>query len=160
MAHELIERLGLAPLPAEGGWFRQTWRSPDEVGGRPVGTAIVALFDNSPLGFSALHRLATAEVWHFYRGDPFELLLLERGGSSSTVLLGAELEAGEVVQATVDAGVWMGGRPAGAGTWSLVGCTMAPGFVDGDFELGDRETLMRRYPSRAEDIAALTRGVD
>ena len=156
-AAALIERLGLEPLPEEGGWFRQTWRSPDRVGGRPAGTAIVALFADAPEGFSALHRLPTAEVWHFYLGDPFGLVLLEDGGRSSTVVLGHDLAGGQVVQATVPPGTWMGGRPVPAGGWSLVGSTMAPGFGEGDYQAGDRETLTRDHPSRADEIARLIR---
>ncbi len=145
----MIASLGLSPLPAEGGWFRQTWRSPVEVGARPAGTAIIALFTAEE--FSAMHRLGATEVWHFYRGDPFRLLLLHPGGRDEEVVLGP----GGAVQAVVEAGTWMGGAPLGA--WSLVGATMAPGFVDEDFELGDRAALCAGWPARAADIERLTR---
>jgi predicted cupin superfamily sugar epimerase len=155
-AAALVEELGLEPLPVEGGWFRQTWRSPDTLpGGRPLGTAIVALFADTPDGFSAMHRLPTAEVWHFYLGDPLELLLLDQDGSSSVVTLGRALRSGHAVQAIVRAGVWMGGRVVGS--WSLVGSTMAPGFTEGDFEAGERSALVAAYPQRAAEIVALTR---
>jgi uncharacterized protein len=155
-AAALIDRLGLEPLPAEGGWYRQTWRSPETVaGGRPAGTAIVALFADTPEGFSAMHRLPVAEVWHFYLGDPLDLLLLHPDGSSSSPTLGPALLSGQVVQATVPPEVWMGGRVAGA--WSLVGCTMAPGFAEGDFEAGERSALVAAYPAVAAEIDALTR---
>jgi predicted cupin superfamily sugar epimerase len=152
-AAQLVARLGLEPLPVEGGWFRQTWRSATvDAAGRPAGTAIIALYTTDDEGFSALHRLATPEVWHFYGGDPFGLLLLHPDGSSEDVLLGTE-----TVQAIVPAGTWMGGRVADGGRFSLTGATMAPGFTAAEFEAGDREALVAAYPSRAFEIARLTR---
>lgn len=152
-AAALIERLGLEPLPVEGGWFRQTWCSATLLaGGRPAGTAIVAVFTDDPDGFSAMHRLGTPEVWHFYGGDPFVLLLLHPDGSSAEVVLGPE-----TVQWTVPAGTWMGGRVVDGGRYSLTGATMAPGFVPSEFEPGDRGALAAAYPARASDIARLTR---
>ncbi len=145
----MIASLGLEPLPEEGGWFRQTWRSPLDVGGRPAGTAIIALF--TAREFSAMHRLGGVEVWHFDRGDPFRLVLLHPGGGDEEVVLGPD----GAVQTVVEAGTWMGGAPIGE--WSLVGATMAPGFVPEDFELGDRATLSARWPVRGPDIERLTR---
>lgn len=152
-AAALVRRLGLEPLPVEGGWFRQTWRSPLLLEGeRPAGTAIIALYTDDPEGFSAMHRLATPEVWHFYGGDSFLLLLLHPDGSSEEVPLGPDL-----VQAVVPAGTWMGGHVVPGGRYSLTGATMAPGFAVEEFEAGDRATLTAAYPSRAAAIERLTR---
>jgi len=150
-AEALIGSLGLEPIPGEGGWFRQTWRSREMTEGRPAGTAIIAMFASGQSGFSAFHRLTATEVWHFYRGDPFVLVLLHPDGTSTDALLGPE------PQVVVPAGTWMGGYVAEGGRWSLLGATMAPGFTADGFELGSREALLRGWPEQAEMIRRLTR---
>ncbi|MBO4260795.1 hypothetical protein GRC12_44330, partial [Streptomyces griseorubiginosus] len=100
--------IGLEPIPREGGLFRQTWAGPERPDGRPEGTAIVALLTADD--FSALHRLPTDEIWHFYLGDPLELLLLAPDGTSRTTVLGPDVLGGQQIQFTVPAGTWMGGR--------------------------------------------------
>ncbi|MER0240815.1 cupin domain-containing protein [Streptomyces sp. HSW2009] len=152
-----MERFGLEPIPREGGWFVRTWAGEERGDGRPEGSAIVVLFTDEPDGFSALHRLASDETWHFYLGEPFELLLLAPNGSARTVLLGPDVFGGQLVQFTVPAGTWMGGVVAGAGGWSLVGCTMAPGFSEETYEHGDADVLAAAYPQRAEQVRALCR---
>ncbi|MFH9585020.1 cupin domain-containing protein [Streptomyces luteogriseus] len=152
---DLIAHFGLEPIPREGGLFRQTWAGPERPDGRPEGTAIVALLTAGD--FSALHRLPTDEIWHFYRGDPLELLLLAPDGTTGTVVLGPDVLHGQHVQLTVPAGTWMGGRVRGAGQWTLFGCTMAPGFTFGGYEHGDAAELTARYPAVADEIARLSR---
>ena len=154
-ADDIAARLGLVPLPAEGGRFRSTWSGPVDPSGRPAGTAILMLLSNDPDGFSAMHRLPIDEVWHFYRGDTMELLLLHPDGQAEVRLLGDG--DGELVQTVVPAGCWMGARVAGDGAWSLIGTTMAPGFMPADYEGGDVEELCRRYPEREGMIRALCR---
>ncbi|MFC9426060.1 cupin domain-containing protein [Streptomyces sp. NPDC056987] len=156
----LIDRFGLRPLPAEGGYFHATWTSPDsadQAGSRPAGTAIIALLTARDEQFSAMHRLPADEIWHFYLGDPVELLLLDGEGNDRTVLLGHDVCAGQHVQFVVPAGTWMGGSVAEGGEWSLFGCTVAPGFVPADYEGGDAEQLRARYPRAAERISRLCR---
>ncbi|MFF5309907.1 cupin domain-containing protein [Streptomyces massasporeus] len=152
---DLIAHYGLEPIPREGGLFRQTWAGPERPDGRPEGTAIVALLTAGD--FSALHRLPTDEIWHFYRGDPLELLLLAPDGTTRTVVLGPDILGGQHVQFTVPAGTWMGGRVRGAGQWTLFGCTMAPGFTFDGYEHGDAAELTARYPAVADEIAGLSR---
>ncbi|MFF9806952.1 cupin domain-containing protein [Streptomyces coeruleorubidus] len=154
---DLIARYGLEPIPREGGLFRQTWAGPDRPDGRPEGTAIVALLTARPGDFSALHRLPTDEIWHFYLGDPLELLLLAPDGSTRTAVLGPDVLGGQHVQFTVPAGTWMGGRVREGGQWTLFGCTMAPGFTFEGYEHGDAAELTARYPAAADKIAALCR---
>ncbi|MFE6197329.1 cupin domain-containing protein [Streptomyces sp. NPDC057838] len=154
---ELIAHYGLEPIPSEGGLFRQTWAGPARPDGRPEGTAIVALLTADD--FSALHRLPTDEIWHFYRGDPLELLLLAPDGDTRTVVLGPEVLDGQHVQFTVPAGTWMGGRLRPGGAWTLFGCTMAPGFTFEGYEHGDAAELTARYPARADRIRELSRPV-
>lgn len=154
---DLVAHYGLEPIPREGGRFRRTWAGPERSDGRPEGTAIVALLTAEPGDYSALHRLPSDEVWHFYLGDPLEVLLLAPDGSSRTVLLGPDVLGGQWVQYTMPAGTWMGARVLAGGAWSLFGCTMAPGFTYEGYEHGDARELAVRYPARAALIAELGR---
>ncbi|MFG2094890.1 cupin domain-containing protein [Streptomyces sp. NPDC048612] len=156
-ATELIDHYGLAPLPLEGGFFRPTWTAAKEQGGRPEGTAILALLTAEGEQFSAMHRLPVDEIWHFHLGDPIELLLLAPDGTDRTVVLGHDVLAGQQVQLRVPKGTWMGGRVCDGGRWSLFGCTMAPGFVPSDYEGGDAGELCARYPRAAARIRSRCR---
>ncbi|MGH9862600.1 MAG: cupin domain-containing protein [Candidatus Acidiferrales bacterium] len=166
-ARQLIEHLKLEPLPVEGGYFRQTYCAAETLAqsalpsryrtDKPFGTAIYYLLTSEPDSFSALHRLPTDEIYHFYLGDPVELLLLYPNGSSQRVLLGPDLLGGQQVQFVAPRDAWQGSRLRAGGAWALLGTTMAPGFTPEDFVAGDREELMRRYPEQAELIHALTR---
>ncbi|HWW92062.1 MAG TPA: cupin domain-containing protein, partial [Vicinamibacteria bacterium] len=97
------------------------------------------------------------EVYHFYLGDPVELLLLHADGRSELAVLGADLMAGQSVQLVVPRGAWQGSRLRAGGRLALLGTTMAPGWDALDYEGGEREALIRRYPGEAERIRALTR---
>jgi len=163
----LRELFRMEPLPIEGGYFAQTYLSPDVFppgclperyrGERPHGTAIVYLLDTDPDCFSALHRLPTDEVYHFYLGDPVRMLLLHPDGHSEKVLLGHDVLGGQRVQFTVPSGVWQGSQLAPGGEFALMGTTMAPGYADGDYEGGVRSDLLDRYPDEASLIRSLTR---
>ncbi len=154
---DLIRKFDLQPLPIEGGLFRQTWRGPANADGKPAGTCIYVLYTREPDSFSALHRLPTDEIWHFYLGDPLLLLLLFPDGGSRRVILGSDVLAGQHVQFIVPAGTWMGARVAAGGDYALVGCTMALGFTSDDYQGGTRDELTAQYPSEAECVAQLTR---
>ena len=166
-ADQIIELLGLEPLPEEGGLFRQTYRSGEQIpaaalpsrygGPRRFATAIYYLLTDAPDSFSALHRLKTYEVYHFYLGDPVEMLLLHPDGGSERPILGQDLAAGQQVQLVVPAGSWQGSRLMPGGRCALMGTTMAPGYEQDDFELGERERLLSGYPEQAELIRGLTR---
>jgi len=166
-ADQIVELLGLVPLPHEGGLFRQTYRAAEEVAAAPLppryggprrfATAIYYLLSDDPDSFSALHRLKTDEVYHFYLGDPVEMLLLHPDRTGERVVLGQELAAGQQVQFVVPAGAWQGSRLRPGGHYALLGTTMAPGYEQQDFELGRREELLGAYPDLAELIRALTR---
>lgn len=161
----LIELLQLAPLPIEGGYFRQTYVASQLVSSvalpelpqqaRAVGSAIYYLLHDDH--FSAMHRLSTDEIYHFYLGDPVEMLLLYPDGSHRVHLLGPDLEDGQQVQLVVPGGVWQGSRIRLGGHYALLGTTMAPAYDPEDFELGDRAALRQQYPASAALIAALTR---
>jgi uncharacterized protein len=163
---DAIKRLlGLEPLPLEGGYYVQTYRSdvalpasalpePYE-GSRRISTAIYYLL--TPDTFSALHRLAGDEVYHFYLGDPVELLVLRPDGGGEVVRLGQDLEAGMRVQTVVSGGCWQGSRLAAGGDCALLGTTMAPGFDWQDFEAGDGDGLCSEYPDFEREIRRLVR---
>ena len=154
-AAAILRALRLQPLPVEGILFRQTWKR--EAGGKILGTAIIAAITDNPDSFSAMHRLTDDEIWHFYAGDPIELLLLHDDGAVSQPVLGADILAGQQPQLVVPAGCWTGGRLAPGGTLAVFGTTMAPGFQSSSYEAGDRGELCRRWPQAADQIVRLTR---
>lgn len=158
-ARKIIDHLGLAPLPQEGGWFRQTWQSTELLaGGRATGSAIYFLV--TPADFSALHRLRTDEIWLHHAGDALEHVMLRPAAATATISrLGGDILRGEVPQLVVPGGVWQGARlmadaPRG---WALLSCTMAPAWDEREFELGQRAALEREFPSATTQIHALTR---
>jgi predicted cupin superfamily sugar epimerase/mannose-6-phosphate isomerase-like protein (cupin superfamily) len=167
MAGRLIAHFHMQRIPHEGAWFSVTYTSedmldgamlPPRYAGRPhaAGGAIVVLV--TPRDFSAMHRLKTDEVWHFYSGSPLELLLLYPDGKGRTITLGTNVLGGELPQFTVPKGVWQGAAPiASARGYSFVGTQMSPAFDAGDFEIGYRDDLVRRYPGFARRIGRLTR---
>lgn len=165
LVSELIARLGLTPHPREGGWFVETYRSGERIPGdalsgrygaeRALGTAIYYLLTATT--FSEMHRLASDEIFHFYLGDPVEMLLLAPDGTGATVCLGIDLAAGMRPQLVVPRGVWQGARLREGGRFALLGTTVAPGFDYGDYESGARADLLAAYPAHAPRIVALTR---
>ena len=160
-AGHLIFRLGLVPLPREGGFFTQTWTSPrSRADGRPCGSAILFLITEAD--FSALHRLGMDEIWHFHSGGPAELTLFDPvSGACRTVVMGPDVAGPHVPQAVVPAGTWQGARLSGedgiARGWALFSCTVSPAWDEREFELGEREALLREFPSHAAAVRALTR---
>jgi uncharacterized protein len=164
-ADEIKKLLNLAPHPREGGWFVQTWRAdetiphealpPRYLASRAAGTCIYYLLE--PDTFSEMHRLASDEIFHFYYGDPVEMLQLAPGGSARTVILGSDLAAGQHPQLIVPKNVWQGSRLVPGGKVALLGCTVSPGFDYADYEAGSFEPLSRAYPQHADLIRVLTR---
>lgn len=160
-----IAALDLRPHP-EGGHYRESYRATDTIavtclpepfgGDRPVSTAIYYLLAGAER--SRLHRLASDELWHFYAGSPLTVFTLDDRGQRRDLLLGPDPERGQSFQVLVPAGRWFGAalqRPA-AGSFALVGCTVAPGFDFAEFELADPAEATRRFPEHAELIARLT----
>jgi len=168
MAGKLIRHYHMQPIPLEGPWFSLTYTSEDTLEGEALparysgrshaaGSAIVVV--ETPREFSAMHRLQTDEVWHFYDGSPLELLLLYPDGHGRKVTLGANALAGELRQFTVPHGVWQGSAPrhSAAGTYSFVADQLSPAFDNADFQMGYRDQLQHEYPAFAKDIERLTR---
>ncbi len=161
-AEDLIKLLKLEPHPKEGGFFRETYRCDEKhaslparyVASRSFGTAIYYLL--TPGTCSALHRLASDEIFHFYLGDPVRMLQLGPGDEGRTIVLGSKLLEGQVCQVLAPRGVWQGSVLEPGGQFALLGCTVAPGFDYVDYEHGDRATLTKQYPAFAELIRRLT----
>jgi len=159
-----VAKLDLIPHP-EGGYYRQTYRAelslaketlpPEFAGPRPACTAIYFLLEGE--NFSAFHRLRSDEMWHFYFGGTVSVHVIELGGRHSEILLGGDPESGDVFQAVVSAGRWFASCVKNPETFALVGCTVSPGFDFADFEMAEREALVRSYPQHRALIERFTR---
>jgi predicted cupin superfamily sugar epimerase len=165
-AEKIIQLLGLKPHPEEGGFYSEVYRSDESVSGnalheryasgRANGTSIYYLLTRDT--FSAMHRLKSDEIFHFYMGDPVGILMLTPDGSGKKAYLGTDLEAGMRPQVTVPKNVWQGSRLLPGGRYALLGTTVAPGFEFEDYENGSFEHLAEKYPSWIEEIKPLVRG--
>jgi len=129
-ADEVIAHLKLAPHP-EGGWYRETFRDESGHQGRPHSTAILFLLKAGEV--SRWHRVDVVEMWHWYGGAPLLLEVADEAGTRREYKLGPDLIAGEHPQGLVPARAWQSARSLGA--WTLLGCTVAPGFDFAGFEL-------------------------
>jgi uncharacterized protein len=172
-ARKIIEALDLKPLAEEGGYYKETYRSEGKIGlaslpdlyssDRSCGTAIYYLL--TPDTYSALHRLPGDEIFHFYLGDPVEMLMLhgyeedeksEKGGKGEIITLGQDILNGERPQVVVHGGVWQGAYLRDGGKFALLGTTMAPGFDFADFQTADPAQLEKAYPDYKEIIHRLS----
>jgi predicted cupin superfamily sugar epimerase len=163
-AEQIRELLQMRPHPIEGGYFAETYRGSQVVpqsllrgypGDRAISTAIYYLL--TPDTFSAMHRVRGDEMFHFYLGDPVEMLQLKTDGTGEVILLGQDIAAGMRPQHTVPGGVWQGSRVRAGGKYALLGTTMAPGFEYEDYETGQRQDLITGYPELSQLIRSLTR---
>jgi predicted cupin superfamily sugar epimerase len=159
-ADQIKSLLHLEPHPVEGGWFRRTYTSAGNVelprGVRAQSTAIYYLLEAET--FSEMHVLASDEIFHFYLGDPVEMLQLHPDGRGSAAFtLGPDVAAGQHVQLVVPAGMWQGTRLVDGGKVALLGCTVTPGFDFADYRSGSYAELAAKWPAEAERIRALTR---
>ena len=161
---DLVERLQLRPHP-EGGYYREVYRSAGKItraalnnqfsGDRNFSTSIYFLLTSG--NFSAFHRIRQDELWHFYMGTALHVHAIGHDGKLMTHILGSNLAAGELPQAVVPAGSWFASGVAKTNSFSLVGCTVSPGFDFDDFELAQRKELISMYPQHREMINAFTR---
>jgi hypothetical protein len=158
-AEEIKALLKLEPHPVEGGWYRRTYTSEVSVallrGVRPYGTAIYYLLEEGT--FSEMHLVASDEIFHFYFGDPVEMLHLYPDGRSEVLAFGPDLAGGQQPQILVPAGVWQGERLLEGGKLALFGCTVTPGFDFADYRSGSHAELAAQWPGQAERIRKLTR---
>ncbi len=160
----IIKRLGLEPLEPEGGLYRETYLSSESIsskclperydGDRRFSSAIYYLLEKGTV--SKMHRLLSDEVFHFYAGDPVELLTLSPAGGSSLIFIGKDIMSGQRPQVVVPAGVWQGMTLVPGGEFALMGTTVAPAYTREDFEQGDPEKLSKQFPDHSELIRKLS----
>lgn len=158
-ADDWIAHLQLEDHP-EGGYFRRSYTAdlmltlPDRAQSRPVATAIYYLLKGCQQ--SRLHRLQSDELWHFYAGSPLTLHVLDDQGIYIAQQLGSNPHANQHCQWAIRAGCWFGATVNDPDGFSLIGCTVAPGFDFDDFILADRVALICQYPRHAQLIERLT----
>jgi uncharacterized protein len=157
-----INNLGLLPHP-EGGYYKETYRSSESIdaaslpdrfeGDRYFSTAIYFLLRSEDR--SLFHRIKSDEVWHFYQGSTLLIYVLKERGLD-ILRLGADVKAGDSLQVVVPANCWFGACVESANSFALCGCTVAPGFDFRDFEMAEREYLLKEYPTCTSVIKKLT----
>lgn len=160
---KIINTLNLKPHP-EGGYFTETYRSVGEIkqdsldtnyqGKRNFSTCIYFLLTSNK--FSAFHRIKQDEIWHFYDGAPIKIYVISESGNLSTQLIGRNFDKEEVPQFVVPGGCWFAAEVINENNYSLVGCTVSPGFSFDDFELKPRKELISLFPNLEETITKLT----
>lgn len=158
---DVITKLGLIPLPKEGGYYRETYRSsryiqsPD-LGRKSECTAIYYLITRET--FSALHVVDQDEIFHFYAGSPVQMFQINSLGESRKIVIGNDLEKGQVPQVIVPHGTWQGTKLLNPqeDNWALLGCTVSPGFDFENFHILDRAELSLKFPQHIAMIREFT----
>ncbi|RZN82879.1 MAG: cupin domain-containing protein [Winogradskyella sp.] len=161
---EIVQKLKLLPHP-EGGFFKETYRSEGTIlksslaevfkSKRNYCTGIYYLLKSND--FSAFHKINQDEMWHFYIGSPIELHMISENGVLSTVKIGNDILNDEVLQFVVPKNYWFAAKVVNSDSYSLVGCTVAPGFDFKDFTLASRKDLSEKFPQHSAIIKAFTR---
>lgn len=162
-AQTIIKKLNLIPLPEEGGFFRETYRDPGLIstkdlphleGERSYSTCIYYLI--TPEEFSGLHAVKSTEIFHFYAGDPVEMVQIDPLGKMHKEIIGSSLTENHKPQVIVSPNVWQGTKLLAGGKWALLGCTVAPGFDIRDFSGGSFSELSKKFPEHSEVIKNYT----
>ncbi len=163
-ANYFISHLQLQPHP-EGGFFKETYRSEEKIiaealpkrfeGERNFSTAIYYLLRQGE--HSLFHRIKSEECWHFYAGDKLLIHVIEPKGKYYYIKLGSNIYLEETFQFVVPAMSWFAAEPDVESSFSLVGCTVAPGFDFADFEIADKTNLLNAFPEHREIISRLSR---
>jgi predicted cupin superfamily sugar epimerase len=163
-ASDIIRILDLKPLPQEGGFYKEIYRADESIGKdclparysgkRTFCTTIYYLL--TPEVNSAMHRLPSDELFHFYLGDPVTMINLYPDGSGKMITIGPDISAGESLFVNVPKGVWQGCFLKEGGRFALLGVTVSPGFEFEDYENGNRDKLINEYPQFRETIQKLT----
>jgi predicted cupin superfamily sugar epimerase len=164
LLEDIIQKLQLQPHP-EGGFFKETYRSkgiihkdslpPFFEGKRNYSTCIYYLLRSGD--FSAFHKINQDEIWHFYSGSPIKLYIISENGKLSEVLIGSDLSAGQVPQFIVPKHHWFAAKVIDRKSYSLLGCTVSPGFDFEDFMLASRKNLVEQFPQHCNIIEEFTR---
>lgn len=160
-AGDIIKSLNLVPLPGEGGYFRETFKSAEMLIGsclpqfykqeRSLTTCIYYMITRE--SFSAMHALPTEEIWHFYLGNPVEQLQLLPDGTGRKIRIGSNILEGHQPQVIVPAKAWQGTRLVEGGEFALFGTTMSPGFEFQDYTPAIKEDLIKQYPLFKNEIS-------
>ena len=153
---DIIKKLNIEPLDIEGGYFRRTYTSDDEFhDGQKIGSAIYYVITDD--SFSALHKLKNSdEMFHFYAGDPVEMMNLYEDGTGEIVTITNQLGKDFYPQHLVRKNVWQGARLKSGGKFAIFGVTVFPEFLYDDFVIGDADELIRKYPEFEREISELT----
>ena len=159
-AQKIIQMLNLKRHPQEGGYYRRTFSDTFQIKTsdgfhRNASTCIYYLI--TPEEFSSLHLLTSSEIFHFYMGDPVEMIQLDEKGKLTTFELGSNIEKNQLLQVVVPPKTWQGARLIGEGQWALFGCTTVPGFEFKDFVSGDRDSLSNHFHQHKKTIERFTR---
>jgi uncharacterized protein len=149
---EIIKLFKMIPLPNEGGYYVETYRSDEKIfslpdryiGARNFSTAILYLI--TPSSFSKLHKVKSDEIFHFHLGDPVELLKIDENGKAHTEILGSDILNNQEPQAIVTKNTWQGTKLLPGGKFALLGCTVAPGFEFSDYQHGEKNALINQFP--------------
>ncbi|MGA2404955.1 MAG: cupin domain-containing protein [Syntrophobacteraceae bacterium] len=159
-----IDKLNLAEHP-EGGCFAPVFRASEQLskdglpdrftGNRAIVSCIYYLLKRGE--FSAFHRLKSVEIWNFFEGDPLTIHVIDPLGGLTQKRLGRNFDMGESFQVVIEPGSWFAAEQRGPGEFTLVGCTVAPGFEYEDMEIAGRDELKARYPQHLKIIEKLTR---
>ncbi len=161
---KIVRTLEMNPHP-EGGFYKETYRSkgiiPENIlgssfsGKRNYCTAIYFLLTSD--NFSAFHKIKQDEIWHYYQGSSLYVHVIDHNGKYKRYEVGINLDEGALPQLVVPAGYWFASSVKDANSYSLVGCTVSPGFDFEDFELAERKSLVQEYPKYTEVITQFTR---
>ena len=161
-ADNFIAYLQLQPHP-EGGFYKETYRAKGVIpshclphgitGERSYSTAIYFLLRQGD--YSAFHRITSDECWHFYEGGTLLIHMIDKDGNLTSIRLGRNIQEGEVLQFVVPANCWFASEPAPGTDFSLVGCTVSPGFDFADFDMADADTLIKEYPQHSSILLRL-----
>lgn len=162
-AQEVIKQLKLEPLPQEGGYFRRSYQSqvfiknraiPQYSGDRRIATCIYFLI--TPESFSALHVLLSDEIWCYHAGDPIEMIQINQDGKLTKLIIGKDIQAGQVLQHTVFKNIWQASKLVEGGKWSLVSCIVSPGFEYDDTKVCSKQALLQLFPQHKQIIDQYT----
>ncbi|MFH0895128.1 MAG: cupin domain-containing protein [Bacteroidota bacterium] len=162
-SEEFIKKLELQKHP-EGGWFRECFRSeiiipafalPDHKADRCCYTSIFYLLEEND--FSSFHRLKSDELWYYHQGDCVEIFSIDPDGKLQRNLLGKDIDNGHQMQIVIPAGCWFAAQAVSSGKYALMGCMVSPGFDFDDFEMGNAENLIQKFPQHEEVIKKFCR---
>jgi len=156
-----IQKLQLNKHP-EGGYYREIYRSgeiifidaPNQNRKRNVSTSIYFLLEGSQK--SKFHKLKSDELWHFYDGTAVKIYILDGNGKLTETMIGRDIENGELFQTTIGKNNWFAAEVMDKRSFTLIGCTVSPGFDFSDFELAKRANLLNKFPDHKELILRFT----